>query len=45
VSPEGYFELEEDAEVPTIKVVEAEALAEKFPKAMEDLKSAVRPHG
>lgn len=38
ISPAGYFELNEDEDPPTIKLAEAEALNEAFPKAASDLK-------
>ena len=38
VSPAGYFELDEDEDPPTIKLAEAEAIAENFPKTPQELK-------
>jgi len=39
ISPDGYYELD-DSEPPVVKLAEAEALAERFPKASSELKDA-----
>jgi len=39
ISPDGYFELD-DSEPPVVKLAEAEALAERFPKTSGELKDA-----
>jgi radial spoke head protein 4A len=38
VSPDGFFDLDEESDPPTIKEAEAEAMAERFPKTSTDLK-------
>jgi radial spoke head protein 4A len=38
ISPAGFFEVEEDSDPPNVKLVEAEALNEAFPKAASELK-------
>jgi radial spoke head protein 4A len=38
VSPDGFFDLDTDADPPTVKAAEAEAFNERFPKAAADLK-------
>ena len=38
ISPDGFFELDEDGDAPAVKLAEAEALAERFPKPAGDLK-------
>lgn len=39
VSPAGFFEVDEDSDPPAIKVAEAEAINEAFPKAIDDLRT------
>lgn len=38
ISPDGFFEIEEDSDPPVLKLAEGEALNERFPKAAEELK-------
>lgn len=38
ISPAGFFELDEESDPPSIKLAEAEALNEAFPKAASELK-------
>jgi radial spoke head protein 4A len=38
ISPAGYFELDEDSDPPVVKLAEAEAINENFPKPAQDLK-------
>lgn len=40
ISPDGFFELDDESDPPSIKPAEAEAIAEKFPKSAEELMSA-----
>lgn len=38
ISPEGYYEVDEESDPPVEKLAEAEAIAEKFPRAAAELK-------
>lgn len=38
ISPDGYFELDEESDPPGVKLAEAEALGERFPKPAAELK-------
>ena len=40
ISPDGYFEVDEDTEPPSIKPAETEAINETFPKTSNDLKES-----
>eukprot|EP01038_Epipyxis_sp_PR26KG_P008949 gene8949-12066_t len=38
ISPDGYFDLDDGEDPPVVKLAEAEALAERFPKSAQELK-------
>lgn len=40
ISPEGFYDLDEDGDIPVAKLADAESLMEKTPKIASDLKSA-----
>ena len=42
VSPDGFYDIDNDDETPAIKRAEREALDDKFPKSIEELTNIVR---
>jgi hypothetical protein len=42
ISPDGFFELDDETDPPNIKPAEPDTVAEKFPKTAEELMSQVR---